>query len=82
MNKVRIYTSDYCNYCKMAKSLLEQREIEYEEICLSDDNKIELMEKHNWRTVPMIFIGEEFIGGFNELSNLDNKNNLQAKIKD
>ena len=69
MPKVVIYTSNYCSFCESAKRFFEQKNWDYQEINLSDKPELrqELSEKHSWRTVPMIFIDDKFIGGFTDL---------------
>ena len=69
MSKVVIYTTSTCPYCKMAKELLKQKGIDYEERMLEfgSDELLELVKKTNHRTVPQIFFGEEFIGGYDDL---------------
>ena len=82
MNKVQIYTSSYCPYCTRAKYLLDSKGIEYEEIILDDDpeKKIETMQKLNWRTVPIILIGGELIGGYDQLAALERDNKLDELL--
>ena len=69
MDKVTIYTTSTCPYCKMAKELLTQKGIEYEErmVEFGSEELNNLIEKTNHRTVPQIFFGEEFIGGYDDL---------------
>ncbi|MYF48345.1 MAG: glutaredoxin, partial [Candidatus Dadabacteria bacterium] len=64
MSSVTIYTSAYCTYCRRAKKLLERKQVDYEEVRLDEDaeKRKEMVEKLNWRTVPMIFVNEQFIG--------------------
>ena len=52
--------------------LLENAKVAYEEIDLSSDFELrmELTKKTGWKTVPMIFIGEQFIGGYQDLAKL------------
>lgn len=66
---ITIYSTQHCPYCMAAKELLASKGIEFEEIDLTEnpDLREDLSKKHEYRTVPMIFIGEEFIGGFQEL---------------
>ena len=82
MNKVQIYTSDYCPYCIRAKNLLNSKGIEYEEINLDGDpgKKLETMEKLKWRTVPIILIGGELIGGYDQLAALERSNKLDELL--
>lgn len=65
-----IYTTQTCPYCQSAKQLLQDKGIVFAEIALDDkpDLRVELSEKFNgWRTVPMIILDGEFIGGYTEL---------------
>ena len=67
--KAIVWSKDQCPYCVQAKSLLESRGIEYEERNVSKDwTKEQLLEAvPTARTLPQIFLGEELVGGFNEL---------------
>ena len=72
MAKIVVYTTNQCPYCMEAKELLRSKGIKFETISLNDNDDLreELVQKYNYRTVPMIFINEEFIGGFKELQQL------------
>ena len=71
--KFKLYTKTTCPYCHAAVRLLAESKMSFE--CHSLDAQPELLtevkEKHNWRTVPMIFDvtggQEKFIGGFTDL---------------
>jgi len=82
MNKIQIYTTSYCPYCIRAKHLLENKGVEYEEINLdkNPEKKLETMQKLNWRTVPIILIGGELIGGYDQLASLERSNKLDALL--
>lgn len=82
MNKVQIYTTSYCPYCIRAKQLLESKGIEYDEVNLDKDpeKKLETMQKLNWRTVPIILIGDELIGGYDQLVSLERADKLDALL--
>jgi glutaredoxin 3 len=79
---VRVYSTAICPYCDMAKHLLRDRGLEYQEFDATDlqSDAAELMKKHSWFTVPMIFIGEDFVGGFDELAALDKSGELTALL--
>jgi len=62
MKRIEIYSADNCPWCDRAKSLLLARRLDFEEIDISADAA---------RTVPQIFIEDEHIGGFDELSMLN-----------
>lgn len=81
MQKVKVYTTSYCPFCDAAKELLKRKSIPFEEIDVTDDDKkLELKKKTGWRTVPQIFIGEELIGGYQELQALEATGELEKKI--
>ena len=81
MPKVVVYTTPYCPYCLRAKLLLKNKSVAFEEVDVSDDDKRdELVERTNWRTVPQIFIGEEFVGGYDELQSLEDEGKLDEML--
>jgi len=65
----------------MAKKLLEQRGLSYDEDKTSWRDPIkkqELIEASGHPTVPQIWFGDQFIGGFEELEALDQKDGLKS----
>lgn len=66
-----------------AKQLLESLEVPYEEksVMQHPDEADRLSQEHNWRTVPMILIGEEFIGGYDDLKKLHDDGGLMEKLE-
>ncbi|NSW99251.1 glutathione S-transferase N-terminal domain-containing protein [bacterium] len=76
--KIRLYTTSSCPFCIAAKNLLNDRGLSFEEIDLSDDIELRLKisTQYNWRTVPMIIIDDNFVGGFDELNALDKEEGL------
>lgn len=79
MKKIIIYTKDYCPYCKMACSLLKNSGAEYIEVDVTHDEDTfkKAKEKSGSRTVPQIFIEDEFLGGFDDLNALDSSGKLK-----
>lgn len=67
--KAILWSKYHCTYCDQAKSLLKRNGYEIEERRIGDGyTKEELLEAvPNARTVPQIFIGEEYVGGLHEL---------------
>lgn len=68
--KATVWSKDQCPYCIQAKALLESKGIEYEErnIMHGTYTKEQLLEAvPTARTLPQIFLDEEYVGGFNEL---------------
>lgn len=78
MKKAELYTWKFCPFCVNAKQLLERKGIEYEEHCIDKDQskKQELLDKTGQDTVPYIFIDGEFIGGYDQLVELDRAGKL------
>ncbi len=72
-----------CPYCVAAKSLCVSKGFDYEEIDLTNDPDAlaEIKEKTGMLTVPQIFIGEEFIGGYAELKKLNDAGELHKKLQ-
>ena len=64
-----VWSRDQCPYCDMAKALLAQRGITYEERNISLDwTREQLLEAvPNARSVPQIIMNGELVGGFTEL---------------
>ena len=67
--KAIVWSKDHCPYCDQAKALLKMKGIEYEERNINQgyDREDLLAAVPNARTVPQIFLGEEYVGGFTEL---------------
>jgi len=68
--KAIVWSKDQCPYCVQAKQLLESKGIEYEErnIMHGTYTKEQLLEAvPTARTLPQIFLNEEYVGGFTEL---------------
>ena len=79
MAKVLMYSTAICPYCVMAERLLRARgvaEIEKVRVDLEPAKRLEMMEKTHRRTVPQIFIGSVYVGGFDDLSALDRAGKL------
>ena len=74
MATVTIYTKPYCPYCVRAVSLLEKKGVDFTEIeaAFDPDKRREMMQRANGRaTFPQIFVGDEHIGGCDEMMALE-----------
>jgi glutaredoxin 3 len=78
MNRVTVYTTEPCGYCRTAKALLAKRRIPYEEINLSrdPDGRAELVRRTGMMTFPQVIIDGEPIGGYQELVRADRAGRL------
>jgi|TARA_B110000014_G_C19895543_1_gene463303 glutaredoxin 3 len=85
MQKVVIYTGPMCNYCSAAKHLLSKKKVDYTELNIATDpSKMqEMQERTNGaKTIPQIFIGSTYVGGYNELKALEIADKLDNLLKD
>jgi glutaredoxin 3 len=74
MPKVLIYATAVCPYCINAERLLTAKgvkEINKIRVDLQPELRVEMMQKTGRRTVPQIYIGDQHIGGFDDLRALD-----------
>ena len=82
MQKVVMYTTAICPYCVRAKRLLDHKGVEFEEIRVDgdmDQMRI-MMEKSRRHTVPQIFIGDQHVGGFDDLAKLESFGKLDEML--
>jgi glutaredoxin 3 len=82
MKSVTVYTTDHCQYCSSAKTLLNRREIPFEEINLArdPDGRQTLSEITGMHTFPQIVIDGEAVGGFTELLAADRSGKLRELL--
>ncbi|VAW91752.1 hypothetical protein MNBD_GAMMA21-2779 [hydrothermal vent metagenome] len=82
MANVVMYCTRFCPYCVRAKDLLEHKGIEYDEISVDSDRvkRQEMMQLSGRTSVPQIFIGEDHIGGCDDLYALDAAGGLDTKL--
>ncbi len=68
MKKVTIYSTPTCHYCKMLKDFLDAKEVKYQNFDVSSDliKRKEMMDKSGQMGVPVVFVGDDMIVGFNE----------------
>tara|TARA_E500000331_G_scaffold30872_1_gene25929 strand:+ start:10496 stop:10753 length:258 start_codon:yes stop_codon:yes gene_type:complete len=85
MKKIDIYTGPMCNYCSAAKHLLSKKNAEYNEMDIgTDTTKMDEMLKrtNGARSVPQIFIGNYYVGGYDQLKALEVEGKLDSLLKD
>ena len=82
---IEIYSKFLCPYCSMAKRLLASKGADYVEydITMNRAKRTEMEERApGARTVPQIFIGGQPIGGFDDLSALEQQGKLDSMLAD
>jgi glutaredoxin 3 len=83
MADVVIYTRPFCGYCARAISLLNQKGVHYQEIEAGFDPKLrdEMIKRSGGRnTFPQIFIGGAYIGGCDEMMELERAGRLDPLL--
>ena len=80
---VTLYVTDWCPYCQRAKNLLTEKGLAFNEINVDDEPKFreEMIARSSRRTVPQIFIGEQHVGGCDDLFALEQSGELDRLIQ-
>lgn len=78
MREITIYTTDHCSLCTSAKTLLQRRGIQYQEVNLArdPDGRSALQKITGMLSFPQIVVDGESIGGFTELVTADRDGRL------
>ena len=69
--QAKVYTAPNCTWCLKAKSLLDEKNVPYEEIRIGVDmdknNFFLFFSSHGVRTVPQIYVDDKYVGDYAEL---------------
>ena len=79
MTNTIIWSKNGCPYCDMAKDLLKQSNIEFQERNINEGEwtKEQLFEAvPDAKTVPQIFVRGEYVGGYNGLKQYYEDHNM------
>ena len=79
---VTIYTTRFCPYCTRAKQLLNGKGVDYEDIAVDAQPELrqEMMQRSGRHTVPQIWLGEQHIGGCDDLYRLEQAGRLDELL--
>lgn len=83
MAKIVMYCTAVCPYCINAERLLLRKgvtEIEKIRVDLDPQQRLVMEQRSRRRTVPQIFIGEQHIGGFDDMVELDQAGGLMPLL--
>lgn len=80
---VTIYTTRFCPYCVRAKHLLQSKGVTFNEIPVDGDydKRQELQIKTGQSTVPQIWVGDNHVGGCDELYALERNQQLDKLLE-
>ena len=83
MANVEIYTWETCPFCRKAKELLDAKDVDYTEHMIQgdDDARDKMATRANGRrTVPQIFINDQWIGGCDDMQLLEAEGKLDKML--
>ena len=82
MRPVTIYTTSWCPYCSAAKALLTRKGVAFDEIDVDavDGAREEMVARTRRTSVPQIFVGEEHVGGCDDLHALERGGRLDPLL--
>lgn len=83
MQPVTIYTKAWCPYCAAAKTLLKSKDVAFIEIEITgnaDERRRMIERSGGGSTVPQIFIGEQHVGGSDDLHALERRGALDPLL--
>lgn len=68
MKKVEIFSTPTCHFCHMAKEFFKENNVEFEDYDVAQDleKRKEMVDRSGQMGVPVIFIGDEMIIGFDK----------------
>lgn len=81
--QITIYSTKYCGYCRAAEDLLRRHGVDFRVVDVTYDRetRADLVERaQGRRTVPVIFLGEDIIGGYRELAALMASGELMRRL--
>ena len=83
MPDIVMYASESCPYCRRARALLDRKGAVYTLLDVNRDPRLwqDAFERTGRNTVPQIFIGDQHIGGCDDLFALDQRGGLEPSLK-
>lgn len=83
MKPVTIYSTTYCVYCDRSKELLRNMGVLFDEVDVTGDDEARdrlVTMTGGKRTVPQIWIGETYVGGYQDLARLLKSGELHTML--
>ena len=79
---VVMYTTGWCPYCERSRKLLAAKNVNFEEINIESqpEKRAEMQTRSGRRTVPQIFIGDQHVGGCDDLHALEDAGKLDGLL--
>jgi len=82
MPEIVMYSKSWCPFCDRAKHLLTEKGQTWTEIDVEADasRASEMTERSGRKTVPQIFVGDQHVGGFDDLAALEHAGELDTLL--
>ncbi len=58
---IKLYTGDYCPYCRRVKKELDRMNLPYKEVYADADGRQEVIQLSGQRAIPILTIGDEVL---------------------
>ena len=82
MVEAKVYSASYCAWCSKAVQFLESEGLKVRIVDITDDQdeRHMLIERTGMKTVPQIWIGESYIGGYDRMMKMASTKDLKPII--
>lgn len=84
MPEIIVYSGPGCPYCDRAKALLKKKGVPFQDLNIRTDPAVRdamIAKSHGRQTIPQIFIGDQHIGGCDDLYALDAAGKLDPLLQ-
>ena len=83
MTAITIYTTRWCPFCVRAKNLLSSKGVAFHEIAVDGNPALraEMAALAGATSVPQIWIGDQHVGGCDELYSLERRQQLDSLLR-
>lgn len=84
MKQVTIYTTATCPFCIRALMLLNSKAVEYKQIAVDGNPSLraDMAQQAGRTSVPQIWVGDQHIGGCDELHQFERTGQLDALLNE
>jgi len=82
MIESKVYSANYCSWCNKAVQFLEKEGLKVRIVDITDDQdeRKMLVERTGQKTVPQIWIGDTYIGGYDRMMKMASTKDLKPII--
>ena len=80
--QVVMYSTRFCPYCMRARALLDGKRVSYTDIDVDGRPELcaQMVELSGRHTVPQIWIGEQHVGGYDDIALLERQGRLDQLL--